>query len=327
MPSYNLYSLSPITYFEEHGAENGVEMKSYIITIFILLLTYTTSAYGDTINYVDATALKHNPNNKYFVELLAKALKTSEPEFGKFELRPIDVLISQERQLKELNKGTIDVFWTMNTAIRAQAALPIKIPLIKGAYGLRRLVINKLDQSMFSTLNSREDLAKKIAILGKDWPDAAILRANEFSINTEAPEHSLYNVIANEREFYFPRAITEAWSELNSLNNNQLTIDTKHLLQYPTAVYFFVAKNNKKLAARIEAGLKEMSKTGQLDELFYTYPLHQLSFADMDLSNVEIYQLNNPLMVDASEKAVIKQAQNEILKHIKGLNRQSAMPQ
>jgi len=85
----------------------------------------------------------------------------------------------------------------------------------------------------------------------------------------------LYNVIANEREFYFPRAITEAWSELNSLNNNQLTIDTKHLLQYPTAVYFFVAQDNTKVAARIEAGLEAMSNTGQQEELFYTYPLHQ----------------------------------------------------
>lgn len=295
-------------------------MKNYI-TVFILLLTFTTGIYGDTIKYVDSSTLKNNPNNKYFIDVLTKALKMSEPEFGKFELRPIDVLISQSRQLRELNKGTIDVFWTMNTAIREQAALPIKIPLVKGAYGLRVLVINKSDQAMFSSLNSRDKLAEKIAILGKDWPDVTILRANQFAINTQVSEPSLYNIIASKREFYFPRAITEAWSELNSLKNHKLTIDTNHLLQYPTAIYFFVAKENTKLAARIEAGLNQLNKTGQLDKLFYEYPLHQLSFADINLSNVETFQLNNPLMVDVSEAEVIKQAQNEVLKHIRGLNR------
>ncbi|AYM88501.1 hypothetical protein D9T18_17570 [Pseudoalteromonas agarivorans] len=68
------------------------------------------------------------------------------------------------------------------------------------------LVINKLDKSVFSMLNSQEELAGKIAVLGKDWPDAAILRANKLSINTEAPEYSLYNVIAKERCFYFPKS-------------------------------------------------------------------------------------------------------------------------
>ncbi len=299
----------------------GVKMKHYIFPVLIFLLSYAVSVNGDTINYVDASTLRHNPNNKYFIEVLTKALKASEPEFGKFELRPIDVLISQERQLKELDKGTIDVFWTMNTAIREQSALPIRIPLIKGAYGLRVLVINKLDQSTFSALNSREELGEKIAVLGKDWPDTKILLNNQLPVNTEAPEHSLYNVIANEQGFYFPRAITEAWSELNSLKNRQLTIDTNHLLQYPTAIYFFVAKDNEKLAARIEAGLNEMNETGQLDALFYEYPLHQMSFADIDLSNVKIYQLNNPLMEDTSEIAIIREAQNEVLNHIKGLNR------
>ena len=38
---------------------------------------------------------KAHPNNKYFIEVLTKALKTSEPEFGKFNLSPIDTLISQ----------------------------------------------------------------------------------------------------------------------------------------------------------------------------------------------------------------------------------------
>lgn len=295
-------------------------MKNYISSIFLFLLTFTATVYGDTIHYIDASSLRHNPNNKYFIEVLTKALKTSEPEFGKFKLSPIDTLISQERQLRELNKGNIDVFWTVSTPMREKVALPIKIPLIKGAYGLRVLVINKLDKSVFSMLNSQEGLAGKIAVLGKDWPDAAIFRANKLSINTEAPEYSLYNVIAKERGFYFPRAITEAWSELHSLENPQLTIDTHHLLQYPSAVYFFVAKDNKKLAERIEVGLNKMRRSGQLDALFYEYPLHQLSLAASNINNAKIYQLNNPLFVNSDEKVALKKAQNEVLRHLKGLS-------
>ena len=46
--------------------------------------------------YLQTTILgQAHPNNKYFIEVLTKALKTSEPEFGKFNLSPIDTLISQ----------------------------------------------------------------------------------------------------------------------------------------------------------------------------------------------------------------------------------------
>ena len=63
-----------------------------------------------------------------------------------------------------------------------------------------------------------------------------------------------------------------------------------------------------------------MRRSGQLDALFYEYPLHQLSLAASNINNAKIYQLNNPLFVNSYEKVALKKAQNEVLRHLKGLS-------
>jgi hypothetical protein len=68
------------------------------------------------------------------------------------------------------------------------------------------------------------------------------------------------------------------------------------LLIYPTAIYFFVAQKNKKLAHRIEKGLLKAIADGSFDRLLKSYPTHAKAFKDLERNPRQKHFLHNPLL-------------------------------
>ncbi|EGM70943.1 hypothetical protein [Shewanella sp. HN-41] len=194
------------------------------------------------VTYVDASDLKRNPNNVYFSSLLKLALEKSIERFGAYQLNPVNVDISQKRQLRELDKGSISVFWTMTSYAREADMLPVRVPLTKGMYGIRLMAINRADHDMFSAVSNVKQLAKWKALLGRDWPDTAIMRVNRLDVRSDVAEGDLYNVLDKYQGNYFPRAVTEIYSELDRRPELNIEADEHLGLVYPTAVYFLCLK-------------------------------------------------------------------------------------
>ena len=61
---------------------------------------------------------------------------------------------------------------------------PIRIPLFKGLFGYRVLLIRKQEQARFDQINTQQDLAKFLGGQGTHWPDTLILQANGLRVTT-----------------------------------------------------------------------------------------------------------------------------------------------
>jgi len=211
----------------------------------------------------------------------------------RLELHP--VRMQQGRAIARLKNGQgIDVLSTMTSNEREQELLPIRIPIDKGLIGWRLLLINREQAAKFSSVTSLDGLKNLTAGQGHDWPDVHILRENGLNVYDGTTNYvSLFSMLERQRIDYFPRSVTEAWSEAAQYQQ-RLMVEPSIVLRYPSAIYFFVRKGNEQLATDIREGLEKMIADGSFDKLF------QEHFGDMiarsKLKERLVLDLNNPLM-------------------------------
>ena len=287
-------------------------------TVLLLLLSGALPGVAavTTVRYTDATTVHQNPNNKFFMLLLEEALQASQAEFGAYQLVAVNLVISQERQLKELNKGTFDVFWTMATPAREVDALAVNEPLMKGAYGIRLLVTHRENVSQLAQVNALAHLKSIELLSGADWPDTAILRRNHLSVTTELFDKELYVKLRQAPQYVFPRGLLEAPAELAQRNWPELVLNRTVILRYPAVMKFFVAKHNTALAKRLQAGLAQLKRTGRFDQLFYQFAPHAQALAQLSLHGAKIIELRSPFVVSETEKQAITAEQNALLQKL-----------
>lgn len=229
----------------------------------------------------------------YFTTLLLMALNAS-----KADNEVIDIIFS-ERDYSQArwihlvqNERRNLVIWTMTDKEREQQLRPIRIPLCKGLFGYRVLLIRANDQSRFDRIRSLQDLSQLLAGQGTHWPDTPIMQHNGLRVTTAETTESLFRMINAKRFDYFPRGISEAWFELAQRDEKNLVVEKNIMLYYPAALYFFVNKNNEELAVRIENGLEKLIDNGKFDEFFYNHP--RVSFGLESLTNRRIIKMENP---------------------------------
>ena len=202
----------------------------------------------------------------YPVKVLELALKKSGVPFN---AAPLKAQMPQGRALLELAKGgELNVVWSITSKQRERDLLPIRIPIDKGLYGWRLLLVNRSDVLKFSDVRSLKDMKAFKAGQGHDWPDTSILRANELSVEVSPQYDALFRMLKARRFDYFPRSVLEIWGEADQYADAGLVIEPKLLLHYPTAFYFFVSKSKPELAATLERGLNTAIKDGSFERLF-----------------------------------------------------------
>ena len=225
-------------------------------------------------------------------KLLALALTKTGTEF---ELRPSSRVMTQSRALSELSRGgDVSVVWSMTSKEREDMFLPIRIPIEKGLLGWRIFLINKNKASQFSAVKTLDDLKKYEAGQGHDWPDTEILRANGLKVQASANYDGLFKMLQSGRIDYFPRSILEIWAEEKNHPDMDLTIEQTVILHYPTALYFFVNKDDAALAKLIETGLRAAIKDGSFDKLFAAEYGDDIKRAN--LKGRTRFQMQNPLL-------------------------------
>ncbi len=227
----------------------------------------------------------------YAQRILELALQRAYTTY-RVEQNPIRML--QGRALLRLQNGDgIDVVSTMTSVEREANHLPIRIPIDKGLIGWRLLLVNKTSAAKLKGIERFDDLKSLTAGQGIDWPDTPILRANGLNVYGTSNYEALFNMLESGRIDYFPRAVSEIWSEAE-LYHPRLTVEPDVALHYQSAIYFFVRKGNNKLAADISEGLEKMIADGSFDKEFQDY------YGDMirksGLKERRVFELANPLM-------------------------------
>jgi hypothetical protein len=264
-----------------------------VLVAMLLLLAPASAEQIRILVKVQATALEQ-PSD-YFTSLLVMALEAS-----KADNEEIDIIFSprdyaQARWINMLQSDKSNfVIWTMTDKEREQQLRPIRIPLFKGLFGYRVLLIRKQEQARFDHINDIDDLAKLLGGQGTHWPDTLILQANGLPLTTAETTESLFRMINAKRFDYFPRGVSEAWFELLQRKEANLVVEENLLLYYPTAIYFFVNKNNEALAQRIEKGMEVLIDNGKFDQFFYNHP--RVSSGLERLKNRRIIYLKNPYL-------------------------------
>jgi hypothetical protein len=268
-------------------------MRKFLACVSLLLALPPALASSTDIVFYPKPEVVEDARTDYPLQLLTLALTKSKTPFV---LQPSDDVMVQERALKELqkNSGRIHIMWTMTSKERERIARPIRIPIYKGLIGWRLALVNAPAGALFKSVISLDDLGAFVAGQGHDWPDTAILRANALPVQTTASYPSLFEMLRAKRFDYFPRSVVEIWAEAGRYAADDIVIDPHIAVHYPTAFYFFVAKENNKLARAVETGLEIAIKDGSFNLLFFKH--HQAILERAGLDTRRTIELRNPLL-------------------------------
>lgn len=234
-----------------------------------------------------------DPIGKYVTEVLRLAIKQSGTNYVLEKVPTVST--PQVRLIEDLSqsRGDLDLMWTMTSDEREAQLLPIRIPIDKGLMGWRIAFINPELAEQMKTVRSIQDLSKLKAGQGYFWPDTKILMHNNLPVVTGTAA-ALPLMLSQKRFDYFPRSIIEIWNEQSTHPELHRQIDSSIILHYPTALYFFVAPTQKKLAEDIRKGLEAAIADGSFDQLFNQYCRPFIIKAE--LKNRRIFELKNPLI-------------------------------
>jgi hypothetical protein len=278
-------------------------MKYQKLLIFIVLkLCLLQTVFAQSTQ--DSTRLRildlensGDPIGKYVTEVLRLAIKHSGVTYSLEKIPSVST--PQVRLIEDLshNRGILDLMWTMTSDEREAQLLPIRIPIDKGLMGWRIAFINPEMADRMKAIKSLDELGTLKAGQGYFWPDTQILRHNKLPVITGTA--AALPLMLSERRFdYFPRSIIEIWNEQSKHPELKREVDTSMILHYPTALYFFVAPNQKQLAEDIRRGLELSITNGSFEQLFTQYCRPFIVKAD--LKNRRIFELENPLIQQTS---------------------------
>lgn len=238
--------------------------------------------------------IRPTPKGDYLTQLLYSALNASKKADEKIAIIFNNTDLSQARWIAELQKSQHNyVIWTVTTPEREAILHPIRIPLLRGLYGYRVLVIRPETAALFAKINSIEQLTKLSAGMNPHWPDANIFHTNGLPFVEGTFASNLYRMLAAGRFDYFPRGVLEITEEQPLIDSNHLQLEQELLIYYPSFLYFFVNKDNQELIDRLEHGLQIMLDNGEFDRLFYNHPA--VAAALNRLGKRRVISINNPL--------------------------------
>ena len=141
----------------------------------------------------------------YPLQLLRLALRESNIAY---RLQPSDDVLVQSRALKLLEENqSITLAWSMTSAEREANLLPVRIPIYKGLYGWRLLLVMPNSPLLQQPVSSVTELKKYVLVQGHDWPDNVLLRSNGLRLDTATHIELLFSMLQKGRADAFPRSL------------------------------------------------------------------------------------------------------------------------
>lgn len=236
------------------------------------------------------------PIYEYRWKLLELALAHTSDGAAPTQLIPYPEEVTQNRGVQLLQSGAIDVIALGTSAERESQMLPIRIDILRGIVGFRIFVIRATDQARIADLDEPA-LRKQLTFgLNSQWADVPVMRANGFTVETSTSYENLFSMLAAKRFDAFPRGLNEAARELEDRKSHfpQLAVEQTKALFFPFPIYFWVNKDDKTLAQRIERGLTLALADGSFRKLFESY--HAKEIATLAKEKRQVIRLRNPTL-------------------------------
>ncbi len=259
--------------------------------VFAAVLAMPAMAAGTPLSYFPS-----GPIYEYRWKLLELALTHTQTKPTPTQLVPYAEEVTQNRGVQLLQSGAIDVIALGTNAERESQMRPVKIDILRGMVGFRIFVIRATDQQRIAQMDEQALRKKLIFGLNSQWADLPVMRANGFTVETSTSYENLFGMLVARRFDAFPRGLNEAARELDErkLNFPQLAVEQTKALFFPFPIYFWVNKDNKALAKRIERGLQLSLADGSFRKLFESY--HAKEIATLAKEKRQVIRLSNPIL-------------------------------
>ncbi|MBS1207913.1 MAG: hypothetical protein H6R19_311 [Proteobacteria bacterium] len=266
------------------------------LVLLALLLTSTgVMATGDVIRLARREA-EQAPST--FPEIvLQEALRRTEAHYGAWKIERVQHSMSRGRLLEDLLNGH-----ELNAVVAASQpdweaqTLPVWIPVDMGLSGLRIGFIRQDAQAALSRVHSLDALRQLRLGVGLSWSSRKVMEANGLQLELAASQEALTRMVLAERVDYFPRSISEAFTEYADFSRQypELAIENHLLLDMPLPTYIFVSPTQPRLAKRITTGMEILVRDGSL--LKMVTRAHADILARARLCERQMIHIPNPLL-------------------------------
>jgi hypothetical protein len=253
---------------------------------------------GDSAELV-ITLWERNFDTAPVNEILELAFKKTEDLYPPVRLQRSTPMEYPDAISSIANRGAIDVISAASSRTNDSELYPIAFPVLKGLLGHRVCLIRKGEQARFDGLMTGYDFTeKKINICqGEYWPDTEVLQRNGLPVVTSKAYLPIFDMLKTGECDCFLRGAQEIIPEYQS-RKAQVDIEQSFLVQYPQPGFFYVNRDNKLLAMRIELGLLRALDDGSYQELFNKLMSPQLD--QLNLKSRTSIRLNIPDMSETN---------------------------
>jgi hypothetical protein len=265
--------------------------------LFVWLFCFSfQSVAADTLRIKDRSS-SLDLRGQYLDTILIRALRLSQEKYGPFTIERLKADYPSHGVLQLLEKGDlINVSVAMTSREWENKAIPVRIPLRRGIFKYRLLLVHKDDLERYKNITSVEQLKKLPVGLKRGWTIGSILESLNFSIVDVDSYDLIFEMLHRKQFAYTIRGIHEIYEELKLRKRffDDLVIEPNILLHLPAPSYFFVSPVYPKIAERLEFGLEQMVTTGELQKLFDETFSKYIDI--LDLKSRRIIEVGNPLL-------------------------------
>lgn len=251
------------------------------------LATASSSLFALDDIYIQPPRSVEDSSQAYYFDLLTTVL-------------PADITVAitpramaQKRSMQQLNSGELSLAWSGATPSRERDYAPIRVPLFAGLLGTRVPVIRKNALAQFDQIKTADDLKALTACQGDQWLDSDILEDNGYKVERVTKFELMYRMLRAGRCDYFPRGITEVYTEVDHQEDDLVMAYDRIILVYKFPMYFFVGKSNTELEKVLYEALYGYAASGELIKFMKNHETTRNVFPLSKYKDSLIFKLDN----------------------------------
>ncbi|AWB65609.1 hypothetical protein C2869_03780 [Saccharobesus litoralis] len=267
--------------------KNSLSSGQLINAFFLLLITFAVTS----VQAMDLVVpLAKNVNDQYKSQLLELVIKHADAK----NINVIPTRAGNRRQqIAKVKANELDLLWAPKSQDLEQELLAVEFPIYHGAMGVNALIVRSTDIERFNSLVDLNQLKTYKAGSQRASVTRRVLEQNAFKTISVVNGH-FGHMLDGSRFDYFPITVTRAENVLNQWraeDNLDVVIHPNVLVKLPLQVYFYVNKDNTKLATLIKTSLERAKNSGEFDALVQSSYEFQKAQSFLDKENSKIFEV------------------------------------
>lgn len=199
---------------------------------------------------------------------------------------------SEDFALTDIERVNVAVMGADSTINRRLHRIPL--PIAGGLLGMRVGFLHRNHLPLTKKVKSRSDLTNLILLQGVGWRDVDILDSEGLKTFSARPSE-LLRILDSGRAHLFLRGVGEIETEYATIrtSSEHLILDENLLIIYPFAGFFYVNKQNHRLAEALETGFKRAIADGSYEDLVHQELLTHSLRKKLRMRSRNVIYLNN----------------------------------